>query len=195
MGDISSDVAEQTRLAFMQRFGNRPSLVLGTHFATPTAGHVRATARAGASIPELFDQARRSHEEGTDRRRYRTHRTPCDTGAARARLRHHHFPSEPPGLPEVEHIHGDPHFPGDHRGGARWPQVRTGGDHVRPHPASGGLLCPTLRARFIGVGGIPVYAGLMDPEGQRPWGLPVPVRKLSRYPPIQATPTAVASPT
>ncbi|MBK8131688.1 MAG: hypothetical protein IPK48_02625 [Gammaproteobacteria bacterium] len=40
MGDISSDVAEQTRLAFMQRFGNRPSLVLGTHFATPTAGHI-----------------------------------------------------------------------------------------------------------------------------------------------------------
>ena len=42
MGDIASDVAEQTRRAFMQRFGNRPSLVLGTHFATPTAGHIRS---------------------------------------------------------------------------------------------------------------------------------------------------------
>ena len=38
MADVESDLAERTRLEFMQRFGNRPSTVLGTHFATPTAG-------------------------------------------------------------------------------------------------------------------------------------------------------------
>jgi hypothetical protein len=40
MADTSSEVAEQTRRDFMARFGNQPSLVLGTHFATPTGGHI-----------------------------------------------------------------------------------------------------------------------------------------------------------
>ena len=40
MGDHESELAERTRIAFMERFGNRPSLVLGTHFATPTAGKI-----------------------------------------------------------------------------------------------------------------------------------------------------------
>lgn len=40
MGDHQAELAERTRIAFMERFGNRPSLVLGTHFATPTAGKI-----------------------------------------------------------------------------------------------------------------------------------------------------------
>ncbi len=40
MADTSSALAEKTRREFMARFGNKPSLVLGTHFATPTGGHI-----------------------------------------------------------------------------------------------------------------------------------------------------------
>lgn len=40
MGDHETDLAERTRIGFMQRFGNRPVLVLGTHFATPTGGNI-----------------------------------------------------------------------------------------------------------------------------------------------------------
>ena len=45
MADTSSEVAEQTRREFMARFGDQPALVLGTHFATPTAGHIVSTDR------------------------------------------------------------------------------------------------------------------------------------------------------
>lgn len=38
--DVESSLAEKTRIAFMQRFGDRPVTVLGTHFATPTAGKI-----------------------------------------------------------------------------------------------------------------------------------------------------------
>ncbi|MEH6638644.1 MAG: MBL fold metallo-hydrolase [Porticoccaceae bacterium] len=40
MADMDTDVAEQTRIKFMQRFGDTSSTVLGTHFATPTAGKI-----------------------------------------------------------------------------------------------------------------------------------------------------------
>lgn len=86
----------------------------------------------------------------------------------------HRGAHEPPGLPEVEHIHGDPHFAEtitEALAGrefdlvmAMYGRIRLLADHFAER-------CD----RFIGVGGIPVYAGLMDPDGAHPWGLPVPV--------------------
>ena len=38
--DTESSLAEKTRIEFMQRFGNTKTTVLGTHFATPTAGKI-----------------------------------------------------------------------------------------------------------------------------------------------------------
>lgn len=40
MADTESSLAEKTRIAFMQRFSNTSATVLGTHFATPTAGKI-----------------------------------------------------------------------------------------------------------------------------------------------------------
>jgi glyoxylase-like metal-dependent hydrolase (beta-lactamase superfamily II) len=39
IADVDSESAEQTRLAFMRDYGDE-TLVLGTHFASPTAGHI-----------------------------------------------------------------------------------------------------------------------------------------------------------
>ena len=40
MADTESGLAEKTRIAFMERFGDTSATVLGTHFATPTAGKI-----------------------------------------------------------------------------------------------------------------------------------------------------------
>ncbi len=44
--DADPDRALATRRAFLERFGDRPALVLGTHFAGPTAGHLRRDGEA-----------------------------------------------------------------------------------------------------------------------------------------------------
>jgi glyoxylase-like metal-dependent hydrolase (beta-lactamase superfamily II) len=38
--DVDPDAALRTRRDFLKRYADRPVLVLGTHFATPTAGHI-----------------------------------------------------------------------------------------------------------------------------------------------------------
>jgi len=38
--DVDPHAARRTRRAFLERCSNRPVLVLGTHFATPTGGHI-----------------------------------------------------------------------------------------------------------------------------------------------------------
>jgi len=38
--DWNKELAEKTRRAFFERYADRPVLVIGTHFAAPTAGHV-----------------------------------------------------------------------------------------------------------------------------------------------------------
>ena len=38
--DVDPDTARRTRRAFFERYSNRPILVLGTHFATPTGGRI-----------------------------------------------------------------------------------------------------------------------------------------------------------
>ena len=44
--DTDQDAAATTRQAFIERYADRPVLIIGTHFAGPTAGHLR---RDGAS--------------------------------------------------------------------------------------------------------------------------------------------------
>ena len=38
--DFDSEQALQTRTGFLEQFGDEPVLVIGSHFATPTAGHI-----------------------------------------------------------------------------------------------------------------------------------------------------------
>jgi glyoxylase-like metal-dependent hydrolase (beta-lactamase superfamily II) len=38
--DSIPDQARSTRRAFIERYADKPVMVFGTHFATPTAGHV-----------------------------------------------------------------------------------------------------------------------------------------------------------
>jgi nucleoside-diphosphate-sugar epimerase len=82
----------------------------------------------------------------------------------------HRGTHEPPGLPEVEHIHGDPHFEetiaealDDHEFDlviAMYGRLRFIADYFAHR-------CE----RFLAVGGIPVYRGLMNPEDNHPFGL------------------------
>jgi glyoxylase-like metal-dependent hydrolase (beta-lactamase superfamily II) len=39
--DVIPELAVQTRKEFVNRYGNRPVLVIGTHFSGPTAGYIR----------------------------------------------------------------------------------------------------------------------------------------------------------
>ena len=41
IADADPAQAYQTRVKFCTQFGDRPVLVLGTHFASPTGGHIR----------------------------------------------------------------------------------------------------------------------------------------------------------
>ena len=38
--DFNSQQALETREMFLERYGDKPVLVIGSHFATPTAGHI-----------------------------------------------------------------------------------------------------------------------------------------------------------
>lgn len=38
--DVDGALAYETRLQFMERYADEPVLILGTHFASPTAGHI-----------------------------------------------------------------------------------------------------------------------------------------------------------
>lgn len=40
VADVDGPLAHETRVAFCRRFGDEPTLILGTHFATPTGGHI-----------------------------------------------------------------------------------------------------------------------------------------------------------
>jgi nucleoside-diphosphate-sugar epimerase len=83
----------------------------------------------------------------------------------------HEIPEIPP---EVDHIHGDPHFPetiADALNGRTFDLVVATYGRIR-HLAEA-LVGRT--GRFISVGGFPVYKGFMDPETLHPYGLPVPL--------------------
>ncbi len=38
--DWNQDLSHETRAAFLKRYADRPVLIIGTHFAAPTAGHI-----------------------------------------------------------------------------------------------------------------------------------------------------------
>jgi hypothetical protein len=38
--DVDPEAARRTRRAFLERYADRPVLVLGTHFAAPTGGRL-----------------------------------------------------------------------------------------------------------------------------------------------------------
>jgi hypothetical protein len=40
VADTDPEQARETRRSFLQRYGDSPVLVIGTHFATPSAGRV-----------------------------------------------------------------------------------------------------------------------------------------------------------
>ncbi len=44
-----------TRRAFLSRYGDRPVTVFGTHFATPTAGHVVAHGSTWRFVPRTAE--------------------------------------------------------------------------------------------------------------------------------------------
>jgi len=53
--DSLPEQAHQTRRAFLQRYGDRPVLVIGTHFAAPVAGHVVSDGPAWRFDPHMID--------------------------------------------------------------------------------------------------------------------------------------------
>ena len=49
--DVDAAAARRTRRDFLARYADRPILVIGTHFATPTAGHVVADGEVWRFVP------------------------------------------------------------------------------------------------------------------------------------------------
>ncbi|MBV1876996.1 MAG: NAD-dependent epimerase/dehydratase family protein [Pseudomonadales bacterium] len=84
----------------------------------------------------------------------------------------HRGTHEPPDLPDVEHIHGDPHF-------AETIQAALAGREFDLVIATYGRIRYITEAfahrceRFMAVGGVPVYSGLLNPEEVHPFGLEV----------------------
>jgi glyoxylase-like metal-dependent hydrolase (beta-lactamase superfamily II) len=58
VADVDGDLAHKTRIEFLERYADGPVLILGTHFASPTAGHI---VRDGAAYRfERFERFERS---------------------------------------------------------------------------------------------------------------------------------------
>jgi nucleoside-diphosphate-sugar epimerase len=88
----------------------------------------------------------------------------------------HRGTHEPPGLPEIEHIHADPHFAqslADGLGGRRFDMVLATYGRLR-------VIAEVLEGRcdgLVAVGGAPVYAGVIAPENAVPYGARIPLRE------------------
>ncbi|TYL55484.1 NAD-dependent epimerase/dehydratase family protein [Nocardioides sp. BGMRC 2183] len=83
---------------------------------------------------------------------------------------------EPPDLPDVEHLHADPHFREtlDKATASReWDVVFGLYGRLRTIAQTFSGRC----AQFVGVGGVPVYRGFLDPADSRPYGMPVLARE------------------
>lgn len=90
----------------------------------------------------------------------------------------HRGTHEPPGLPNVEHIHGDPHFEetiAEALAGREFELVVAMYGRIRFIADYFAHRCQ----RFLAVGGIPVYRGLLTPEDNQPYGLKVPTDEAS----------------
>ena len=79
---------------------------------------------------------------------------------------------EPPGLPDLPHIHADPHFPETLRDAV-------GDSHFDVIVATYGrlkVIGETLSSNcdhLVCVSGVPVYRGFLEPEGSHPYGMKV----------------------
>jgi len=83
---------------------------------------------------------------------------------------------EPDGLPQVEHIHADPHFPETLR------EAVAGRDFDVVVASYGRLrqIAEVFRGRcrqLVGIGGTPVYGGFVEPENATPYGSRLLVRE------------------
>ncbi|WP_219996078.1 NAD-dependent epimerase/dehydratase family protein [Nocardioides humi] len=94
---------------------------------------------------------------------------------------------EPPDLPEVRHIHADPHFRetlDEATGDREWDVVLGLYGRLRTVARAFAGRC----GHFVGVGGVPVYRGFLDPEDSRPHGMAVLAREdgplADAYPPV-----------
>lgn len=90
----------------------------------------------------------------------------------------HRGAHEPPGLPEVRHIHADPHFAvtlDDAVGGQEWDLVIATYGRMRVT----GEFFAGKTAQLVCVGGVPVYRGFIEPEGAKPWGMKINAREDS----------------
>ena len=77
---------------------------------------------------------------------------------------------EPPGLPEVPHLHADPHFPetlAEATHGRSFDVVLAMYGRVRAIADVFDGRCGQL----VAVGGVPVYRGCVDPQDTRPYGM------------------------
>src|SRR5688572_23839272 len=88
----------------------------------------------------------------------------------------HRGTHEPEGLPDVRHIHGDPHFEEsitESVGAGEWDLVLAAYGRTK-------LLAQSFRGRaghFISIGGTPRYAGFNEPHRMTPSGPALPVRE------------------
>jgi nucleoside-diphosphate-sugar epimerase len=85
---------------------------------------------------------------------------------------------EPAGLPDVRHIHGDPHFPATIESALRDEEF----DLALCMYGRLKHVAVALRGRcqrLIAVGGVPVYRNFLEPARFRPYGMPVPTHENS----------------
>jgi nucleoside-diphosphate-sugar epimerase len=88
----------------------------------------------------------------------------------------HRGTHEPPDLPDVRHIHGDPHFEesiAEAVGVGEWDVVLAAYGRTK-------LLAQAFKGRagqFLAIGGTPRYAGFNEPRRLTPAGPPLPVRE------------------
>ena len=90
----------------------------------------------------------------------------------------HRGTHEPPGLPDVEHIHGDPHFEetiAESLDGREFDVVLAMYGRIRFIADYFANRCE----RFLAVGGIPVYRGLLNPKDNHPYGLKIPTAETA----------------
>lgn len=83
---------------------------------------------------------------------------------------------EPPGLPEVRHLHADPHFRetiDEAIGAESWDVVVCTYGRLKVIASAFAGRCEQL----IGVSGVPVYRGFADPQNTRPHGMRVLARE------------------
>jgi nucleoside-diphosphate-sugar epimerase len=90
----------------------------------------------------------------------------------------HRGAHEPAGLPDVRHIHADPHFP-------QTLQDAVGNEEYDLVVATYGRMKVTgeffagRTGQLICVGGVPVYRGFVEPHTSRPWGMKLNAREDS----------------